>query len=416
MANETGPAEPRHGIPRPPAALAGYHRHDVVVVGARAAGAATALLLARLGHDVVLVDRAAFPSDTLSTHQVARPGVVQLQRWGLLQAVLDSGAPAIREVTFSAAGERETRVVKERSGVDLLVAPRRYVLDTLLAEAAAGAGAQPRLEVTVDGVCLDDRGRAVGVYGRDGRGAPIEVLARFVVGADGLSSRVARSVGAGVAERRGAGGGITYAYFGGMPWSGIELYAAERALAGVFPTHHGEACVWVTAPSEDARAARRAARTRSEALRSQLEAAAPALAARLREGEQTSPVAGMLHMPNHIRQAYGPGWALVGDAGYHRDAVTGHGLSDAYRDAELLAAALHSVLAGSADEEEALASYAAAREQALREVFEITCALAAYPPVPQFVELQKRLSQALDREAADLAARTLPGELELARS
>ena len=80
------------------------HRHDVVVVGARAAGAATALLLARLGHDVVVLDRAVFPADTLSTHQIARTGVVQLHRWGLLEAVLDSGAPAIREVTFATAG------------------------------------------------------------------------------------------------------------------------------------------------------------------------------------------------------------------------------------------------------------------------------------------------------------------------
>src|SRR5215475_9761909 len=117
------------------------HRHDVVVVGARAAGAATALLLARQGYDVVLVDRQVFPSDTLSTHQIARPGVVQLHRWGLLDAVLGSGAPAIRQITFSAAGESVTRQVKHSAGVDLLVAPRRYVLDTLIADAAAAAGA-----------------------------------------------------------------------------------------------------------------------------------------------------------------------------------------------------------------------------------------------------------------------------------
>ena len=98
-----------------------HPRHDVVVVGARAAGAATARLLARSGHDVVLVDRASFPSDTLSTHQIARPGVVALNRWGLLPAVLDSGAPAIRRVSFTAAGETLTRAVKDKSGVDLLL-------------------------------------------------------------------------------------------------------------------------------------------------------------------------------------------------------------------------------------------------------------------------------------------------------
>jgi len=182
------------------------HRYDVVVVGARAAGAVTALLLGRLGHDVVLVDRTIFPADTVSTHQIARPGVVQLNRWGLLEAVLASGAPAIRQVTFTAAGESVTRAVKDKNGVDLLVAPRRYILDTIVAEAAAQAGVHMRFGVTVNGVRLDDAGRATGVYGHDRTGAPIEIDARFVVGADGLGSRVARSVGAELITHRGWGG------------------------------------------------------------------------------------------------------------------------------------------------------------------------------------------------------------------
>jgi 2-polyprenyl-6-methoxyphenol hydroxylase-like FAD-dependent oxidoreductase len=115
----------------------------------------------------------------------------------------------------------------------------------------------------------------------------------------------------------------------------------------------------------------------------------------------------MLRSPNFVRQAHGAGWALVGDAGYHRDPVTGHGLSDAYRDAELLAAALHQALRGDADENAALATYAYTRDQALREVFELTSALAAYPPVSEFVDLQKQLSRAFDTEATELAARPL---------
>ena len=180
------------------------HTHDVVVVGARAAGAATALLLARQGHDVVLVDRNALPSDTLSTHQLARPGVVQLRRWGLLDAVLRSGAPALRQITFTTPNESVTRAVKPSAGVDLLVAPRRYILDTLVADAAAMAGADLRFGVTVEGTHLDDAGRAVGVYGHDRSGAPVDLAARYVVGADGLGSRVARAVGAEIIENRGA--------------------------------------------------------------------------------------------------------------------------------------------------------------------------------------------------------------------
>lgn len=389
------------------------HRHDVVVVGARAAGAATALLLARLGHDVVVVDRAMFPSDTLSTHQIARSGVVQLQRWGLLPAVLASGAPAIRQITFNAQGESVTRTVKHKAGVDFLVAPRRYILDTIVAEAAGSAGADVRHGVTVTGVRLDDTGRAIGVYGQDGTDASVDIAARFVIGADGLSSRVARSVGAEVVEDRGDHGAAQYAYFTGLPWPAIEFNASDRSLAGVFPTNDGEACVWVCTPSTDAHAARRRAASRADAFGELLGRAAPALAARLRKARRTSPVFGMLRMPNHIRRAVGPGWALVGDAGYHRDAVTGHGISDAFRDAELLAAALHQTLRGRADDTAALAGYQRQRDRALREIFELTCALAAYPPVPEFVQLQRQLSAAIETEAAGLAAGPIVDERPL---
>src|SRR5512141_766298 len=116
-----------------------HHHHDVVVVGARCAGAATAMLLASAGHDVLLVDRSTFPSDTLSTHAIARGGMVQLERWGLLQAVLDTGAPPIRAVEFHSGGLTVTRTIKDRSGIDMLVAPRRHALDTLLVNAAMSA-------------------------------------------------------------------------------------------------------------------------------------------------------------------------------------------------------------------------------------------------------------------------------------
>jgi flavin-dependent dehydrogenase len=390
------------------------HRHDVVVVGARAAGAATALLLARLGYDVVLVDRAVFPADTISTHQIARTGVVQLHRWGLLEAVLDSGAPAIHQVTFSVEGQSTTRAIKDKAGVDLLVAPRRYILDSLVAEAAAAAGADVRMGVTVSGVHLNDLGRATGVYGHDAAGAPVEIDARFVVGADGLRSRVARAVGAEVIEDRGDDGAVQYAYFAGLPWDGIELNVADRALTGVFPTHDNEACIWICSPSADARDARRRAASREEAFTAYLDRTAPDLATRLRDGRRTSAVTGMLRTPNLLRRAHGPGWALVGDAGYHRDAVTGHGLSDAYRDAELLAVALDQALSGGTEERVALAGYQHQRDTALRDIFELTCALAGYPPVAEFVDLQKRLSMAIEVEAATVAAGQPAGSREAA--
>ena len=387
------------------------HRHEVVVVGARAAGAATALLLARLGHDVIMLDRAVFPADTVSTHQIARTGVVQLHRWGLLQNVVDSGAPAIHEVTFTTADESVTRQIRHKSGVDMLVAPRRYLLDTIVADAAADAGVAVRFGATVSGVRLDDTGRAIGVYGHDSTGTEFEIDARFVVGADGLRSRTVRSVGAEVIEHRGDAGAAHYA---GIPWPGIELIVADRALAGVFPTHHGEACIWICNPSADSHTGRRAAASREAAFAISLKRTAPALAERLRAAQRTSAVTVMLRNPNYLRRAHGPGWALVGDAGYHRDAVTGHGLSDAYRDAELLAVAIHHSLRGDRDERTALAGYQRQRDEALRDIFELTCVLASYPPVPQFVQLQKQLSAAIDVEAAHAAARPVPGDREFA--
>ena len=246
------------------------------------------------------------------------------------------------------------------------------------------------------GVQRDGRGRVAGIYGHDRAGAAIDLGARYVIGADGLRSRVARSAGAAINQARLAGGAAQYAYYAGIPWAGMELFVAERSFAGVFPTHDGQACIWVGTPSADAKAARRRAGSREEAFGELLGRSAPQLAERLRHARRTSPVQGMLRQPNQVRQAFGPGWALVGDAGYHRDAVTAHGISDAFRDAEFLAVALDQALSAGAEETTALARYQQQRDQALREIFDITCRLAAYPAVPTFIELQKQLSAAID--------------------
>ena len=124
--------------------------HDVIVVGARCAGASTAMLLARHGYDVLVVDRTSLPADTVSTHSLSRGGIVQLQRWGLLDAVIASGAPPMRRVVFHAGASSVTRQIKERAGVDLTVAPRRHILDAILADAAVDAGAQLTVPVRVE--------------------------------------------------------------------------------------------------------------------------------------------------------------------------------------------------------------------------------------------------------------------------
>ena len=395
-------------------AHAGTHRTwlaDVVVVGARCAGAATAMLLADAGHDVLVVDRAGFPSDTVSTHVIARSGMVQLNRWGLLGALHDSGAPPLTTVEIDTGDDVLVRTVKDRHGVDHLLAPRRIVLDDILQDTARRSGARIEAGVSVDGVLKDATGRVVGLRAHDAGGG-IRVLARHVVGADGLGSRVARSVGAPMTLERPTSGAALYAYFAGH-WPSIEYHVGDHALSGVFPTHGGEACVWVCTPEEVARRHQRHG-PRAEVLTGLVARLTPNLRDRVSAADQTSPVRGMLRMPNHFRQAAGPGWALVGDAGYHRDAITGYGISDAFRDAELLATALDAALRDPAAEKAALTAYGRDRDRMARPVFDITCELATFPGPERFVELQRQLARVIDDQSAELAARPSPARAAVA--
>jgi flavin-dependent dehydrogenase len=377
-------------------------QHDVVVVGTRCAGAATAMLLARQGLDVVAIDRCQFPSDTMSTHSIARGGVVQLSRWGLLDQVIASGAPPIREVSFHIGGAVVRKPIKPAAGVDHLIAPRRDVLDDILVRAARSAGAQVRTGITVADVRHDGSGRVTGVVGKDADGQPVHIAARFVVGADGLRSRIARAVGAPVTDQRHDNGAVFYTYVAGLDFAGTEFHIADGAFAGLFPTHDGEANVWIATPADDVEHLR-GNPDRSAAFLTLLEGIAPDYAERVAAAQQTAPVRGFAHMPNQLRQPVGDGWALVGDAAYFRDAITGHGITDAFRDAELLARAIGAVLAGDADERDVMSRYHTQRDELVSELFDLTSAMALYPPIREFTELQKRLSRRIETEAELLA-------------
>jgi flavin-dependent dehydrogenase len=380
---------------------------DVVVVGARCAGAVTAMLLGRLGYRVTLVERSRVPSDTLSTHGIARGGIVQLAKWGLLDSVLASGAPAIRQVVFRAGGVEEVRTVKPRDGVDLLTAPRRYILDGILVDAAAAAGATIRPGLTATSLLRTDDGRVHGVRVRTADGPAACLPAKIVVGADGVRSRMAALVGSAVRESHPTDSATFYAYVCGLPWRGFEFHAGEFAdgstgYAGVFPTHHGAACVWVCCPASKVGGLRGGL---AGPFLNLVGSVSPTLAARMGAGRVVSPVRGAVRLPNHVRRATGPGWALVGDAGYHRDPITGHGITDAFRDAELLTRSIDLHLRGGAVD---LSEYEVTRDAALRETFDLTCAMARYPSLEEFVALQKRLARALELEADLLASLHLP--------
>ncbi|TIC87610.1 NAD(P)/FAD-dependent oxidoreductase [Nocardioides sp. GY 10113] len=394
----------------------GTRHHDVVVVGARCAGAATAMLLARAGYDVALLDRSEPGVDTLSTHALARGGVVQLARWGLLDEVLDTGAPAVRTVRYREYGPDARAsapiTIKDRAGVDLMLAPRRHRLDPVLAGAAVRAGAALMTRTTVTDVLREPGGRVRGVVVRRPGGDELPLTARLVVGADGVRSRVAQLVGAATGVAHAPTGAMAYTYVRGEEWDGFEFHLAPQAFAGVFPTHGGEACVWLGQPAVAGRALLAAGADRVTAWREALRAAAPDLADVVGRGEVTAPVRGSIGLPNHLRRAVGPGWALVGDAGYHRDPIIGHGITDAFRDAELLAAAAHRALGapGSGDPDgcevdAGLVAYERDRDSRLAETFRLARALGAFPGVRRFADLQVELSRALESEALELAAR-----------
>jgi flavin-dependent dehydrogenase len=386
-----------------------HSHHDVVVVGARSAGSATAMLLARAGHDVVVLDRSRPSTDTNSTHSLVRGGVVQLARWGLLDDVVATGAPEIRSVWFHLGGDATRGRIRDRAGVDFLLAPRRHVIDHVMAGAAVDAGATLLTGTSVTAVRRDETGRVVGVLARDAHGVRRELTARLVVGADGVHSAMARWVGAETVESHAPSGAAFYTYVGDVPWDGFEFHISDRAFAGVFPTHRGEACVWLIRPVDDLAEVIGAGADRPAAWLRALDRAAPDLARRVRHGAITTPLRGAVRLPNHVRRAAGPGWALVGDAGYHRDPITGHGMTDAFIAAELLADAADSMLRLDVSEPEAMAGFERRRNAALAETFALTRALGAFPPPAEFLGLQVRLSRALDAEAQALAARPAHG-------
>jgi flavin-dependent dehydrogenase len=377
--------------------------YDVVVVGGRVAGAATALLLSRAGARVALVDRGRHGSDTVSTHALMRAGVLQLSRWGILPAVVAAGTPPVRHTTFHQEGHDVEVTIRSSAGVDALYAPRRHLLDRLLVDAAAEAGAEVLHGTSVTGLLRDEDGRVRGVQALRG-GRSLELPAGTTVGADGIRSTVAQDVGAPVVRRGRHAGAVLYRYVRDLPAKGYEWAYGDRAAAGVIPTNDGESCVFVATTPPRLRGLRRAGA--EEAFASLLLAVHPPTAARV----LAAPAAGRLHgwagEPGFIRRSWGPGWALVGDAGYFKDPITTHGMTDALRDADLLAGALVSAARGE-DDRVALAGYQATRDRLSAELFSVTDRVAAYDwDDSDLGPLLRRVSAAMSDEVDFLAART----------
>ncbi len=348
--------------------------YDIVVVGARVAGAPTAMLLSRMGHRVLMVDRVAMPSDTVSTHALLRSGVLQMERWGLRHRVPESGAPPIRQITLGFGEERIGFEVRLEHGIGELYAPRRHVLDGILLDAAVDSGAEFLSETRMVDLLRADDGRVTGVEIETGDSRS-QVAAKMVIGADGVWSRVAKLTGASTLRHHDPTNAVHYAYFDGVDFEGFWFQFTPGVNAGIIPTNDGLACVFAGRPRRLMPAF--SSDPEGEFLRL-LRQAGVDLLDRVSAGSRVTPFRGTPGLPGFIRQAHGPGWALVGDAGYTKDPISAHGISDALRDAELCATAVDRALRLPGEERQAMTDFQKVRDRLSSAMFTESQALAGF--------------------------------------
>ena len=376
--------------------------YDAIVVGARCAGSPTAMLLARSGHRVLLVDRATFPSDTISTHLIHPPGVAALDRWGLLDPVLWAESPPIHTYSID-FGPFTISGAPGMDGTPVAYAPRRTVLDKLLVDAASEAGAEVRERFTVESLVVDD-GRVVGVRGYSKGGKTVTEHARVVIGADGRYSLVADTVGAEEYHEKPQLQVSYYSYWSGLPMNGRFESTVRPGLAfAAWPTNDDLTLVIAGRSIDEFETVRKDVEgTFLETLE-----VAPAFADRVRGAVREERFLGTA-VRGYFRKPFGPGWALVGDAGYNKDFITAQGIQDAFRDAELCAAALDESFAGRRSFEDAMGEYQRRRDEHVLPMYEFTADLAALaPPPPELQQLLSAVSRS--QEAMDGFARVVAG-------
>jgi 2-polyprenyl-6-methoxyphenol hydroxylase-like FAD-dependent oxidoreductase len=381
--------------------------YDAIVIGARCSGAPTAMLLARKGYRVLLVDRAMFPSDTVSTHFIHAPGMAALDRWGLRKELAGSGCPPVRTYSFDFGPFTISGSPRPSDGVDEAYCPRRTVLDTMLVHAAADAGVEVREGFTVDEVLIED-GTVVGVRGKDAGGGSVTEHATVVIGADGRNSSVAKAVQPEQYNEKPAVGPAWYSYWSGVGSSGFEVAIRDRCGMAAFPTHDDLTLVIVGLPEDDFNAAR--SDVEGTFLRTIDQT--PALAERVRAGTREERFHAATDLAGYFRKPYGPGWALVGDAGYHLHPITAQGITDAFLDAERLTDALDASFAQRTPYNEAMAAYQAARDEHVMPMYEMTFEFAQVdqPPPPEMQQLLGAVagSQAAMDDFVSVQAGTLP--------
>jgi len=348
--------------------------YDAIVVGARCAGSPTAMLLARHGYRVLLVDRASFPSDTMSTHVVQPLAAAALSRWGLLERLISTGCPPIDTYAYD-FGPFTLQGCPGTKEAPLAYCPRRTILDKMLIDAASEAGAEVRESFNISEIVMEE-GRVVGVRGFSKSGQPATERAQMVIGADGRNSIVAEAVQPQRYNEKSPLLAPYYAYWSGVPMQGrFETYIRPHRGFAAAPTHDGMTMVVGGWPYAEFGANR----NDIEGNFMKLFDLAPEFRERVRQGKRETRFVGA-PTPNYFRRPYGPGWLLVGDAGYLKDPITAQGILDAFRDAESCAAALDQVFTGRLPFETAMGNYQRDRDNTVTATYEFTCQLASLEP------------------------------------
>ena len=352
--------------------------YDAIIVGARCAGSPTAMLLARKGYKVLLVDKSTFPSDTISTHIIWPHGAEILDRWGLLDRVAATNCPPIAlnmifDVGPFALKGGVTAANDGRGGF----CPRRTVLDKLLVDSAVAAGAELREEFIVEDLVWSEE-RVTGIKGRSRTGGRVEERATIVIGADGTHSVVAGAARAAEYEALPALTTFYYSYYSGFDAGDIEQYVRDYHAAGCFPTNDDLTLIVVVWPASRFNEVR----TDIEGHVRKVHESTPAVADRMRHAKREDKWFGTAGVANYFRTPSGPGWALVGDAGYQKDPLTAQGISDAFIDAENLSEALDAGFSGRRPLIEALNRYHLRRDTRVMPMYRFTCELARLEPPP----------------------------------
>jgi flavin-dependent dehydrogenase len=325
------------------------------------------MLLARRGLKVLALDRGRYGSDTISTHALMGGAVLQLHKWGLTQAFAD--VPAIAKATVFYGDAAEQIAVRPRYGVESLFAPRRTLLDRVLVDAAIERGADVVHGVRLLQILRDRDRRVSGVALDVDSGSHEQVAADLIIGADGLRSTVAKLVNAATYRRGRYASAMVYGHWLGLSADGYGWHYRPGMSAGVIPTNGGT-CVFVCVPAgRFAETFRGSVAAGYHRLLSEM---SPDLAYKVARAQRLGALHSFAGQTGFFRQSRGAGWALVGDAGVFMDPLTTHGITDALRDAELLADA------AAAGTDAALARYQNRRDEMARDLFDITDDVASF--------------------------------------